>query len=627
MSSTGPTMRQRIRYRIDNIMSRGALPMLVWLGLMTLLLCVVAGVLISLLNWGPDEQETTWLEGTWLAFVRTLDPGTFGGDNGRGFRLIGLIITVIGILVFAAIIGVVSSGIDSKLADLSRGRSRVIEKGHTLILGISPKVGTVVSEIVAANASERKSCIVVLAEEDKEVIEAAIRGDCPSLGRTRLVIRTGDPAAIADLERVNPSQAKSIVVMRPDDDAGDANVVRGVLALLRLDPELSVPVVAEMADPRRAASLRDAAGPQLRVVVPGDVIARLSAQVSRSAGLSAIFQDLLDFDGDEMYFYADPALEGHAFGEMLLAFPTSSLIGVRRSTGEVSLRPPMDLVFGPGDDAIVIAEDDSTIVMASPPPWDGAFATSRAIPDPTVESTLVIGWNDLSARMVTELDHYVGPGSRLHVLADPALVDLDSIRDVSLTHQQLAVFAGDAADADDVGEQLTHGPYDHVLLLCYRDGVTPQESDARTLLTLLLTRQALDAAGQDASIVTELLQVRNVELAAVAHPDDFVVSERLSSLLIAQLAESPDLEPIFHDLLDADGSEIALRPFEDYVTTSPITFAEVVSAVRAAGDVAIGWRTAAAAAAGAPGGGAVLNPAKSDSTEWLPGDTVAVITP
>ncbi|PWS46162.1 hypothetical protein DLE01_35675, partial [Streptomyces sp. FT05W] len=41
--------------------------------------------------------------------------------------------------------------------ELRKGRSQLIEHGHTIVLGWSDQVFTVVSELVEANQSERRS--------------------------------------------------------------------------------------------------------------------------------------------------------------------------------------------------------------------------------------------------------------------------------------------------------------------------------------------------------------------------------------------------------------------------------------------------------------------------------------
>ena len=46
---------------------------------------------------------------------------------------------------------------------------------------------------------------------------------------------------------------------------------------------------------------------------------------------------------------------------------------------------------------------------------------------------------------------------------------------------------------------------------------------------------------------------------------DFIVSQKLISLLMAQLSESPHLADVFADLFDSGGAHVALHPAERYV--------------------------------------------------------------
>ena len=62
-----------------------------------------------------------------------------------------------------------------------------------------------------------------------------------------------------------------------------------------------------------------------------------------------------------------------------------------------------------------------------------------------------------------------------------------------------------------------------------------------------------------------MLDVRNRELAKVTQADDFIVSNRLVSLAMSQLAENPGLRAVFDDLFDEEGSEVYLKPAGDYV--------------------------------------------------------------
>ena len=111
-----------------------------------------------------------------------------------------------------AFLGVIATGIDEKLVDLRKGRSRVLETDHTLILGWSESVFTIVSELSIANESRRRPAVVILAEQDKVEMEDAIRSKVADLRGTRVVCRTGSPIDLDDLEIVNHQTARSVIV-------------------------------------------------------------------------------------------------------------------------------------------------------------------------------------------------------------------------------------------------------------------------------------------------------------------------------------------------------------------------------------------------------------------------------
>ena len=54
-----------------------------------------------------------------------------------------------------------------------------------------------------------------------------------------------------------------------------------------------------------------------------------------------MYLELLDFGGDEIYFHEEPGLVGKTFGEALLAYEDSSVIGLRPREGG-TLRQPAD---------------------------------------------------------------------------------------------------------------------------------------------------------------------------------------------------------------------------------------------------------------------------------------------
>ncbi|WP_037676369.1 CASTOR/POLLUX-related putative ion channel, partial [Streptomyces afghaniensis] len=95
---------------------------------------------------------------------------------------------------------------------------------------------------------------------------------------------------------------------------------------------------------RLAACL--AAGPGGIVLESDTVTARLIVQAARRPGLSLVQQELLDFAGDEFYLIAEPALAGRPFGDALLSYPTSSVVGMMRE-GTPLLNPPQQTPIAP----------------------------------------------------------------------------------------------------------------------------------------------------------------------------------------------------------------------------------------------------------------------------------------
>ena len=128
-----------------------------------------------------------------------------GGDTGWGFRVVMLVVTLGGIFVVSALIGVLSAGIDSKLDELRKGRSRVLESDHTIILNWSPSIFDIISELVVANASRKRPRIVIMANKDKVEMEDEIAAKVPTLRNTRVICRSGDPTDLYDLAHRQPA--------------------------------------------------------------------------------------------------------------------------------------------------------------------------------------------------------------------------------------------------------------------------------------------------------------------------------------------------------------------------------------------------------------------------------------
>jgi hypothetical protein len=372
-------------------------------------------------------------------------------------------------------------------------------------------------------------------------------------------------------------------------------------------------------------------GDEVQLVLAGEVISRIAAQTCRQSGLSVVYTELLDFDGDEIYFQEEPSLVGKTFADALFAYEESTIMGIRSSDGAIALNPPMDTVIQPGDMVIAISEDDDTVIPSVDIDIsvDAAVIREEATEKSGPERTLVLGWNRRAPLIIREMDNYVTPGSEILVVAErEGITDqefADRFRDLDLKNNALTHRRGDTADRA-VLESLDVATFDHIVLLSYIDRFLPETADAQTLVTLLHLRDIQTQLDTHLSIVSEMQDIRNLELAETAKADDFIVSDNLISLMLSQISENRELMRVFDDLFDPDGSEIYLKPAADYVQTGhPVNFYTILESARRKNEVAIGYRLHDLAFESEYAYGVFVNPKKSETLTFSVDDRIIVL--
>ncbi|MET0362124.1 MAG: hypothetical protein ABW048_10295, partial [Sphingobium sp.] len=117
--------RARLRYRFDRSMAAGTLALIGWLAVVSLLIVFLAGIILAVTGIAPPDQEGLgFFEATWEALMRAMDAGTVGGDSGWAFRGVMLLVTLGGLFIVSALIGVLNSGLEGRLSELRKGKSR-----------------------------------------------------------------------------------------------------------------------------------------------------------------------------------------------------------------------------------------------------------------------------------------------------------------------------------------------------------------------------------------------------------------------------------------------------------------------------------------------------------------------
>ena len=611
------TLRERLRYRFDNVLARGTTAALAWLGVVTLGAVLFSALLLSLFGVTFTGSENTgMIEDFWQSLLRILDTGTMAGDVGWGRRILALVVTLFGLLIAGTLIGIIAAGVEDRIDSMRRGRSVVIESGHLVILGGSSRIPAIIEQLVLANAAKDSNTIVVLAEVDPTELRRSVVEAVSDRHHTHIVYRFGDPRVRADIALARVGEARGVIVL-PDGDGGDVSVAHTMLALnAELGGLPSIPVVAEVADPTTAERLVQAFGPTMHPIATAQASARASAFALRQRGLSRVVNELTDFGGCDLHIIERPELLGVRFDEIVGWFTNARPLGISRRDGRVELNPSPESAMTAGDRLIVLAYDLETLEPAPAPTrlQSGGPAERRSarVTEPVEEHILVVGWNPLGPQLLSGWAARTSASSSVEVAFDPRQFEPG---DVVIPDIGVDVRLSASPEAS----SLSLDPRPTTIVVLGYTSVDADEADARTMLDVMQLRRRCARTGDVPRLVVQMLGEEHADLADLTGPDDFLISAALGSQLIAQLIEQPERRDVLLELYG--GGDVSIRMIRcdrlDLVGT--FTTADIVATSYAAGVLAIGWRRVA------DQGEVVLNPSAADRVTLLPHDEIVVV--
>ncbi|XP_044500119.1 ion channel CASTOR-like isoform X2 [Mangifera indica] len=646
------SLNKQLAYQVDIILSVHPYAKSLALLLATLLLICLGGLAL----YGVTDDGLA--DCLWLSWTYVADSGNHANSEGIGPRLVSVSISFGGMLIFAMMLGLVSDAISEKFDSLRKGRSEVVEQNHTLILGWSDKLGSLLNQLAIANESLGGGMVVVMAERDKEEMELDIAKMEFDFKGTSVICRSGSPLILADLKKVSVSKARAIIVLAEDGNAdqSDARALRTVLSLTGVKEGLRGHIVVELSDLDNEVLVKLVGGELVETVVAHDVIGRLMIQCARQPGLAQIWEDILGFENCEFYIERWPTLYGMSFEDVLISFPDAIPCGVKVAScgGKIILNPDDSYILQEGDEVLVIAEDDDSYAPAALPTVKEASFIHIARPARKPQKILLCGWRRDIDDMIVVLDAFLAPGSELWMFnevlendREKKLIDggLDLSRLVNIT---LVNREGNAVIRRHL-ESLPLESFDSILILAdesVEDSAI--QADSRSLATLLLIRDIqakrlpcreatvtqpnrgsfspgswigeMQQASDKSVIISEILDPRTKNLLSMSKISDYVLSNELVSMALAMVAEDRQINDVLEELFAEEGNELQIRQADLYLREGEeLSFFEVLLRARKRREIVIGYRLANAERA-------VINPpSKTETKRWSLKDVFVVI--
>ncbi len=607
------TFKDKFRYWFDNLMSKGTVSLVGILFLATAIVVVVVGTILALVQ----TDDGSLLSYVWASVMHIIDAGTItaADTSDVSFVILMSIVTLCGIFVTSILIGIITTGFEEKLTSLKKGNSRVIEQNHVVILGFDNNVYTLISELITANENQKRGCIVILANEDKETMEQAISDEIEDFKTTKVICRTGSITDKNMLSRCSLESARSIIV----NETQDFMTIKTIIAINNYFSSIgkseNLPhIVATINKAENYDTINIISNGNAELVLIEDSISRIIAQSCRQPGLSTVLVELFDYDGDELYFESYPELEGISFGDALNRFEKAIVFGFMRD-GKIHLNPEKDIPLKKDDSLILLVEDDGVAKTKEYRIPNVDKLSSSSTFEDAPENIMIIGMNDMFKSIVIELDNYFAKDSNVFV----AHSEIDeSIEELSISLKNIKLTAMECnTENRKTLEDLTAKNLNHVLLLSDYEK-EEETSDSMTLFKLIHLRDIAQKEGYNFSITSEMRDVSNQKLAEVAQVNDLVVGSNIINLILTQISENRNLSTVFQELLQSDGSEIYIRKAHNYVKLdTEMDFHDVTEILRKQDSIAIGYKKQTK-----DNFDIIINPSKSDKVTFTKDDYI-----
>ena len=583
------SMKERMGYLFDNIMSKGTVSLVAILFAITTIVVLIAGILMVLLD---HQSDVSIGGGIWISLMHAIDGGTLAGDSGSLlFMVLMTLVTICGLFITSVLIGIINTGFENKMVSLSKGKSRVLVENHTVILGFNQNIFTMLSELIEANSNQKKGCIVVMDNNMTMVeMEDLIHQRIPDTRNTRILCRCGNITDLSDVQICAPEYARSIIINSSDDFITIKSIL-SVTTLLKQAGNTSAYLTAVIKNQENYEAARIAAENKAEILFFEDVIARIVSHASRQPGFSSIYTELFSFDGDEIYIEDIPGTEGLSMAQLNLYFPRATVIGIDRKD-QVLLNPPVETKVLPGDRLILIAEDDGVSIPVSQPASADTSVILKGHPctPEQPQKMLILGYGPRLEQILRVQDEYMAPGSQILLAVQEEYRQLmENTVLPEYTNIKVYLHYGDIYHKCRLSSFLDWEP--DSILVCSSMQTDAEEDDNKTLLLLLQLRALGTERSADYTITSEMRKVENQEVAQITEVRDFVISSNITSLMVTQISQTRELNRIFSELLSSEGSEIYMRPAGDYVKLhTPVSMYTACTAAAARNQVFIGYR-------------------------------------
>ena len=438
--------------------------------------------------------------------------------------LAAVVIVIEMVLFSGAIVAMVTTSLRSFIDKKSKAKGKIILSNHFIILNWNSKVPDIIFNLMLKGF---KNNIVILSNQTKEYIESEIKSlflanDVTQKYKANLIIKEGDPLLRGNLDDISIEKASQIVVMAREDmsDGDDDNILNQDLLNLKIVlrigsfeiPSNTQIVVETDSDETRqqieniSYTVSSLKGKSVIPVSFNRKIGQIIAQSIVSPEMAEVYLELFSFQGAEFY-----------------SIDSKETVEEYMNTHDNSI-PVVKL-----NKLFVLADDEKECLKRR----EGAISSTVPLKPVVIRpykncNIFVIGDNKKSEFILDNLNRSAESDEFNYQIKHYHKNENDLlIKDIKETEGEKKV------------------------LILSDDNVSEESYDANVFVTLIELSKAFPKR-ENLTLITELLDSRNLSSVRDFDIHNTIISNKMMSILITQLAMNLDSKKFYHKLLTTD---------------------------------------------------------------------------
>ena len=445
-------------------------------------------------------------------------------DKYRLLMLLAIIIVILGMVLFSgAIIATVTTALRTFIDKKSKAKGKIMVNNHFVILNWNSKVPEMIYNLMLKGF---KKNIVILSDQNKDYIEAELKSlfltnEVDQKYKANLIIKEGDSLLRGNLEDISIEEASEICVMAREDmvDVDDDNIINSDLLNLKIVLKLGSfklkddcqIVVETQSDETRsqidnlARKIRTLKKLNITAISFNKKIGQIIAQSLIMPKMSDLYSELFSFEGSEFY-----SVESEDEIEHFMRTHNNSIP-----------------VYKEGNHLFVLSADENMHNEQR----EGEYTTDRTFEKNRKEKSLlasifIIGENSKTKFLLNSLTRMKESGE-----IEFKFKHYDKLQ----THELI--------------EDVKNEEGERKILILSDDKVAEDSYDANVFVALIELSKVFPVGAEGISYTTELLDSRNLSSVKDFNIENTIISNKMMSLLITQLALNQGSKHFFEKIL------------------------------------------------------------------------------